>query len=133
MDLSFIKREFFPNTSERRINSGDCFNWAYIAYLLYPKKVTLYSDDDFTHAFIGIGNLYFDSECPTGVDDWEKLPTYNRCSYGEVFEHDLEDFLHDWGMHGKHWDMLDDIPDLVDHYLNKSAEVPYYYDQAVGA
>lgn len=121
MDLSFIKDEFFPKISARKINNGNCFNWAYIVYLLLEdKEVSLYSDDEFVHAFVKIGDLYYDSECPTGVNCWEDLPTYQRYpnNYGIVSEYDLEDFLHGWGMYGKSWDMLPDIPDLVDYYLD---------------
>ena len=117
MDLSFVKNDFFPNLSAKKINYGNCFNWAYIVYLFYPEKTSLYYDDKFIHAFVGIGNLYFDSECPTGIDDWEKLPTYKR--YGKsikVSEYDLNSFLWDWKIRGKFGNKINIIPTLVNNY-----------------
>lgn len=129
IDFSFIQKEFFPFQTPKQVNSGSCFNWCYILYLLYPNKVTLYSDSKCVHAFVKIGDLYFDSESPTGVEHWTKLQTYKRWnrwkpeeSVLEVEEFTLNNFIYIWGTYGRHWDMLEDIPYLVEHYLlNKVA------------
>lgn len=76
-DANFINKNFFYKEWKGRyldaINSGRCYDWAYIAYCLW-SDVLLWTTD--SHAWVQVGNSYFDSESIYGLKDHRKL----RCN-----------------------------------------------------
>ncbi len=118
-NFEFVTEEFFKDKTPQKINAGDCFNWAYIIYLLFPKlKIELYSDDEYAHAFIKIGDLYYDSEAPEGVPHWKQLPSHSRFGhhFGCVDEYPEDEFVDMWKEVGRNKAMLYEIPKLVADY-----------------
>lgn len=57
------------------INTGECYNWALVAYLtLGEERVKLHSfDSTGWHAFISIDGLYYDAEHLDGEPNWRKM------------------------------------------------------------
>lgn len=77
LDVKFINRTFFREYKDVSvINQGECFLWAYHAYRLY-KNIELWHMD--AHAFVRSKDtgLFYDSERPDGVENWEDLPATN--------------------------------------------------------
>ncbi len=76
LNLSWIfKQHFAFHRHPKYVNEGDCYIWAYIAFLENPGAL-LFST--WHHAFIKIGNLYYDSESPQGVRHWKELAFYRK-------------------------------------------------------
>lgn len=83
------------------INSGDCDRFAeeLVARLKYGHAMeTVGADEDDyddpedfdedmadvpNHAFVQIGNRYYDAETPQGVTNWWELPVYKRFDFQE--------------------------------------------------
>ena len=104
MDLSDITDIFLKTKNlklPKDINRGNCYRWAYVAYMLYGGD--LISVERFgAHAFIKIGNKYYDSESPQGVEDWKHLPFFTKPSAVDVSDKDAiqlppEKFQTYWG------------------------------------
>jgi hypothetical protein len=67
MDLSYITANYFPKLSPAEINGGNCYNWAYRAFKLYPEA-KLYSSNMWGgHAWVKIDKQYYDAEHPKGT------------------------------------------------------------------
>jgi hypothetical protein len=96
MNLAFIRTKYFPGQSASGINEGNCFIWAYIVKALYPHA-KLYSASG--HAFIKIGNKFYDSERPLGVLTWKQLKATSYCDPldEEVIEQSKDSFRNYWG------------------------------------
>ena len=79
-NLSFVTEKHFSSYSLYEINNGNCFNWAFSAYMESADSyhVDLLTLPDTTrhgsHAFIKINGNYFDAEAPKGVMAWRYLP-----------------------------------------------------------
>jgi hypothetical protein len=104
LDLNWITKKYFPDLSPHLINRGNCFNWAYIAYMNYDNT-KLYSVDEYGgHAFVKIGNRYFDAENPRGVEHWAHLVSIMDMydTYIEPIEQPIREFLSYWYENGKH-------------------------------
>jgi len=80
IDGDLITRNFFPEYvgHEKGINSGNCFNWAYVAYRLY-KNVQLWQNS--AHAFVKQNGKFYDSESPFGTNHYANLGCNTRCSW----------------------------------------------------
>jgi hypothetical protein len=112
IDGRLITREFFPEMvgMESEINRGNCYRWAYIAYILY-KDVSLYSND--AHAFAYQYGKFFDSESPSGVTRMESLKCnkYNcKKSCHSWLHPSVDDFVEFWDENGRY--EFRDKPDL---------------------
>lgn len=89
--------------SPEDINSGECDNFAQeiISRLKYGYAMETVSadeedydddpdefDEDLTqvpdHAFVQIGDRYYDAEAPHGVKNWWELPVYRRHNFSET-------------------------------------------------
>lgn len=103
-NLNWISQKYFPHLTPRLINCGDCYNWAYIAYISY-NRVKLFTIDEYGgHAFIKINNKYFDSESPQGIIDWTQLKILRLM--GDIRQmyprqQALDEFLRYWRVEGK--------------------------------
>lgn len=109
----FVNRVFFPQEYKSEnlaaINTGRCYDWAYIGYCLWPE-VLLWTTD--MHAWIQKGRKFFDSESVTGLKDHKEL----RCNAwfpGDEVEPtvmDVQSFKDFWNNHGggrtHHWNSL---------------------------
>ena len=71
---AFPERELRENPNQ--INKGLCMRWAYMAYLMF-ENIELWSTCG--HAFIKVGNKFYDSETLQGEEDWKDLPA---CNFG---------------------------------------------------
>ena len=80
-DFSSVAAEFFPKLSPEDINGGDCFNWAWVVYHKAPGA-QLVQSVRYDHAFVQIGNSYFDAEHPTGSDIVNILPELRKVKRG---------------------------------------------------
>jgi hypothetical protein len=70
----------FPETyrgNPAKINKGQCFRWAFIAYNLF-EDVELWSYG--IHAFVKVEKKFYDSERLQGEEDWKDLPA---CNFGK--------------------------------------------------
>lgn len=86
----------------KQINKGLCMRWAYIAYQMF-EGVELW--DIGSHAFVRVGDKFYDSERLQGEEDWRDLPACNfgvgcgpgckRCQQGAA-RRTLEDFQSYW-------------------------------------
>lgn len=76
-NANFITEVFFPYEWTHKlfssINTGRCYDWAYIAFCLWPN-VTLWTTE--CHAWVEVDGLFYDSETPNGHLDHKKL----RCN-----------------------------------------------------
>lgn len=80
-NLAWITHVWFWDFQDKSlINSGFCYLWAWIAHLAHPEAKLCYWDCPtkwstlrYVHAFVKIGDLYFDSSRPCGVRDWRRL------------------------------------------------------------
>ena len=106
-NLTWISKKYFPDLYPRLINSGNCYNWAYIAYQNY-NNVKLFTIDDYGgHAFVKIGQKYFDAQNPRGVGHWAFLDLIQEMSRGRIANisprrQSLDVFLNFWKKYGKH-------------------------------
>lgn len=101
-NLSWITKKFFSNLSPQQINLGNCYNWALVAYKNY-NNVKLYSTiERGGHAFVKIGNKYFDAQSPLGEVHWTNLKFFYWANNPIVPHRDtLYDFVAYWGKEGK--------------------------------
>lgn len=62
------------------INYGDCYRWSFLAHRLHGGQlisVTI-TENNTSHAFLKIGDKYYDSETPQGIKNWRRLPYFDR-------------------------------------------------------
>lgn len=106
-NLTWITKKYFPQLSPRLINSGNCYNWALIAHQNY-NNVKLFTVDDFGgHAFVKIGQNYFDAQDSLGVPHWTWLEMLRDMCRHRVYnilpwKQSLPEFLDYWRRNGKH-------------------------------
>lgn len=110
---AFISKNFFPEDYKAKnlmaINSGRCYDWAYIGYCLWPS-VVLWTTD--CHAWIQSGRKFYDSESHRGLKDHQEL----RCNSDWPGDEQaptvmpVDEFKHFWNVYGGgrrfHWDKL---------------------------
>ena len=74
---TFMTDTFFPEyaADPKTINGGHCYDWAYVAWCLYTQAV-LWSNEH--HAWVQIGDRYFDSESILGYRRWQNLHFFKR-------------------------------------------------------
>jgi hypothetical protein len=72
--LAFPERQLQDSPS--LINRGHCMRWAFTAYLMF-QGVELW--DIRSHAFVKVGNKFYDAERLMGERDWRDLPA---CNFG---------------------------------------------------
>lgn len=91
---SLVTREFFPEYKDVSvINEGECFIWAYYAFLLF-RDVELWSVN--CHAFVKHHGRFYDSEVLRGSPDWQDLPA-TEGAYGRPCKHTVPHFKKYWG------------------------------------
>ena len=76
-----LDNETIPNASH--INNGYCRSFAFdlVNALTLNKIDSVYQEVNYKgipHAFVKIGEKYYDSECATGVKDWKRLPIFSQ-------------------------------------------------------
>jgi hypothetical protein len=74
----FVARHFFPEkypNQLRAINGGECYDFAWLCFRLFPG-VQLWSSD--WHAWVELQGKFFDSEALRGVTDYLDLPFHKR-------------------------------------------------------
>jgi len=59
------------------INTGRCYNWAWIASKILDAKLCTIREL-YGHAFILKNNKFYDAEAPNGVDNWWELPYFQN-------------------------------------------------------
>lgn len=98
---AMMEDPWFDVQEPLEINEGDCFRWAYVAYLIYGGTLVSFENKWLAHAFIKIDGKYYDSESPDGVNDWRELmffkehPTRIRVTLPiEMEERKFADFWH---------------------------------------
>ena len=62
----FKERKYYSTVKD--INQGFCMNWAWIVYKLFGGE--LWINEDFYHAFVKIGNKFYDAQTVNGVSEW---------------------------------------------------------------
>lgn len=79
--VASILRAIFPGGRliPRNLNVDDCYIWAYVVSKIVPdsKLCEVYFKTG-THAFIQVGNLFYDVEDTLGVLDWKSLKYVKR-------------------------------------------------------
>jgi len=89
----FITKKIFPHVDRSVINLGQCFIWAYSAFLIFDK-VKLCSVD--CHAFVKYKGYYYDADCPRGSKDWNNLPATSFTDFNHHSYDDIEGFKKAW-------------------------------------
>lgn len=72
LDARLITETFFSNIKTQMINRGNCYVWAYYAYLIFDdvKLCSLLCNgrDKYpSHAFVKVNDKFYDSEAPDGI------------------------------------------------------------------
>lgn len=92
LNLTWITETYFSEFEDRnQINDGWCYVWAWLASLAYPEAQLISFDggSEGAHAFIQIGDLYFDSSFPCGAIDPIQLNYFD----GTVFSSPDDGYL----------------------------------------
>lgn len=118
-DPHFISQTFFPTHSLETINYGSCFEWAYLAFKIFHKvDICLWSTEECNyHAFIKIGDKFYDSEAHDGRMSWRQLPCNMRNGssiFTKAKEFKLKEYKTYWAYTEKFWQELDK---KVDFYI----------------
>lgn len=107
---TFVNLVFFPEYAEDElplINRGRCYDWAYISYCLW-YGVKLWSS--WRHAWIQVGDKFFDCEAVNGVSSYEELPCNLRARKCKAELLATTDFQNYWNANGGgkqyHWHNL---------------------------
>lgn len=111
LDLTHItEKHFWDFEDPDVINSGWCYVWAWLAHQYYGGQLMSFDGvrryDDRTlldgHAFIKIGNLYYDSSRPLGVHEIGRLDFFDECAFfdRDVWDQDPQEFKRYWTSHG---------------------------------
>lgn len=106
LDINWISYTFFRGYWDQRnlhvINTGICYNFAYIGYCLYPE-VKLWSN--YNHAWVqGATGRHYDSVAPKGKKHHEDLDTNLMCHDVDNFlarEQTVEEFKDTWQKFGR--------------------------------
>lgn len=65
-----IITNLFKYSNPEQINEGECFVWAYYAFLIFKDVKLCYTR---CHAFVKYNGKYYDSEAHAGENDWRDL------------------------------------------------------------
>ena len=93
------KEDFWRGAVRReRLNYGWCYQFAYLMKKLHGDIVELHHD--YGHAWVKIGDKYYDSDQPQGVDDPHKFMCGPR--YDDSMKHNVteEEFVNFWSTGG---------------------------------
>ena len=147
---TFITRHFFRNYLENNtlslINSGRCYDWAYMAYRLFPN-VKLWTTD--YHAWVEAKDRYWDSETYKGVINFMRLRcnislTYPNKDYPYMHKcmpwddrspiiMDVYEFKNFWDQRGsgrrRHWDSFLET-ELKSHLGKRYSEMTPIFEEA---
>lgn len=104
VDLFIREKMFFilpeenrqiPNASD--INNGFCYSFADKMVVdlsklgiqgVYAERIMKDTNDVVEHAFFKVGNLFYDSETPEGVSEWEYLPVFKNAIEASKNKHE---------------------------------------------
>ena len=109
----FITETFFPQykNDPHKINWGQCFQWAYIAYMLF-EGVELW--DTHGHAFVRHQDKFYDSERLEGTTDWRELPAIASCrcrfcttAYRKSWTAFKKAWKHSCKIYGTNWELIE--------------------------
>ncbi len=88
---------FFKGWDRQVINQGYCYEWSYFAHKLFNEvDIKLWSTVNRHHAFIKVGNNFYDSEAPQGMSVWQDLPCCRRVNPSQAWQMDLESYKKYW-------------------------------------
>lgn len=73
-----IAETFFPRVSLKKINHGQCMNWAYVAKKLLPEAQIWSTKAAKGHVWIYIAGKFYDAETTNGVLYWSRLAFYKQ-------------------------------------------------------
>lgn len=95
----FVRRFRLKDYSQ--INQGRCYYWGYVVHKLYDAQLFTFPEKGM-HAFVKIGNDYYDAQRPEGVKTINDLPFF-MCikDLSSVREHTSEQFIYYWSTYGK--------------------------------
>lgn len=111
---TFITKTFYPGWKPAVINCGECYSWAYCALKVFPNSgIELCNTENNEHAFIKIGNLFYDSESVRGVKDWRQLHCITFMARGSKYlmraqKYSLSKYKSLWN-NKDHWKKLDNL------------------------
>lgn len=100
------------NSHPSEINNGDCYRWAFLAYLTLPNVQLVSCGCYGGHAFIYFKDRYYDAQHLNGVVDWRGLNFFTSTKNDE-FETDIiefqdeEAFIRYWCLKGTFSDVID--------------------------
>lgn len=109
LSLKFITDTFYSDWKcVRAINCGECYSWAYLAHRVLQHRgiqSELWCSED--HAFLKVGNKFYDAERPMGVLDCDRLPC-NMAIGSHYAEHlSMCEWKELWCARKSHWVALD--------------------------
>lgn len=88
-----VTNTIFKDTDKSIINFGQCFIWAYSAYLIFADLKLCGVD---CHAFVKHKGKFYDSDKPHGVRYWNDLPA-SKFSVDDYYSHhSVEEFKETW-------------------------------------
>ncbi len=100
-DLSWITDSYFSNFEDKDvINEGWCYVWAWLGRRAYPEaELYTFEGEDCSHAFLKIGDLWFDSSQPRGVYHPSSLKFFEEFIFADEktwkqFQHEFKKY---WG------------------------------------
>ncbi len=89
------KEDMFRGRLRReRLNYGWCYQFAYVVKKLHGDIAEL--QFDYGHAWVKIGNKYYDSDCPTGVDSPDHFMVGPRFPDSTKLNATVEEFINFW-------------------------------------
>ena len=90
---SLVTKSFFPEYDDVAIiNHGECFIWAYAAFMMFEGIELWYNG---CHAFVRYRGRFYDSEVLRGSRDWADLPATE--GGGVPIQVPVSKFRLDWG------------------------------------
>jgi hypothetical protein len=92
--------KFFGLRSPKEINEGWCYKWALAVFFATPGS-KLYTSRA-GHAFVKVGNRFYDSESIRGVKKPENLKYFKRTTRkGVTVRQSCRRFIEHWRAHGR--------------------------------
>ena len=101
--ITKIVMDQFHDETVEDINGGDCYWWAWYFYKKYGCELFTVKSLG-AHAFIRIGNMFYDAETLNGVKDWRNLKSWwdsqkvHNCSYGKAILMEENEFRKYWNI-----------------------------------
>lgn len=65
--MQHVSDTYFPGEAPDDINGGDCYNWAWVAKLHYPKAQLWQTLRWGGHCWLKLGDKFYDAENPKGT------------------------------------------------------------------